>query len=67
MVSNNSWNTARMPSLSFTIFNTVPERIMSDALEEHWENMLKSLAWGGVETNLRFAEDMDAIAEETQE
>ena len=47
-----------------TLFNTFLERIMSDALEEHdWK-----VSIGGRNiTNLRFADDIDALAEEEQE
>ena len=50
--------------LSLTLFNIFLERIMSDALEEHdWK-----VSIGGRNiTNLRFADDIDALAEEEQE
>ena len=50
--------------LSPTLFNIFLERIMSDALEEHdWK-----VSIGGRNiTNLRFADDIDALAEEEQE
>ena len=50
--------------LSPTRFNIFLERIMSDALEEHDGK----LSIGGRNiTNLRFADDIDALAEEEQE
>ena len=50
--------------LSSTLFNIFLERIMSDALEKHdWK-----VSIGGRNiTNLRFADDIDALAEEEQE
>ena len=50
--------------LSPTLFNIFLERIMSDALEEHaWK-----VSIGGRNIiNLRFADDIDALAEEEQE
>ena len=50
--------------LSPTLFNTFLERIMSDALEEHDG---KVSIGGRIITNLRFADDIDALAEEEQE
>ena len=50
--------------LSPTRFNTFIERIMSNALEEHAVNV--SIG-GRTITNLRFANDIDALAEEEQE
>ena len=50
--------------LSPTLFNIFLERIMSDALEEH--NGKISIG-GRIVTNLRFADDIDAFAEEEQE
>ena len=50
--------------LSPTRFNTFIERIMSNALEEHDVNV--SIG-GRTITNLRFANDIDALAEEEQE
>ena len=50
--------------LSPTLFNTFLERIMSDALEEH--NAKVSIGGRNI-TNLRFADDIDALAEEEQE
>ena len=50
--------------LSPTLFNIFLERIMSDALEEH--NGKISIG-GRIITNLRFADDIDAFAEEEQE
>ena len=50
--------------LSLTLFNIFLERIMSDALEEHdWK---VSIGCRNI-TNLRFADDIDALAEEEQE
>ena len=50
--------------LSPTLFNIFLERIMSDALEEHDG---KVNIGGRNITNLRFADDIDALAEEEQE
>ena len=50
--------------LSSTLFSVVLERIMSDALEEHDG---KFSIGGRNITNLRFADDIDALAEEEQE
>ena len=50
--------------LSHTLFNIFLERIMSDALEEHDGEV--SIG-GRKNTNLRFADDIDALAEEEQE
>ena len=50
--------------LSPTLFNIFLERIMSDALEEHDGKV--SIGGRNI-TNLRFADDMDALAEEEQE
>ena len=50
--------------LSPTLFNIFLERIMSDALEEHDGKVCIS---GRNITNLRFADDIDALAEEEQE
>ena len=50
--------------LSPTLFNIFLEWIMSDALEEHDGKV--SLSGRNI-TNLRFADDMDALAEEEQE
>ena len=50
--------------LSPTLFNIFLERIMSDALEEHDGKV----NIGGINIiNLRFADDIDALAEEEQE
>ena len=46
-----------------TLFNIFLERIMADALEEHDEKVSIS---GRNITNLRFADDIDALAEEEQ-
>ena len=50
--------------LSPTLFNIFLERIMSGALEEHDGKV--SIVSGNI-TNLRFADDIDALAEEEQE
>ena len=50
--------------LSPTLSNIFLERIISDALEEHDE---KVSIGGRHITNLRFADDIDALAEEEQE
>ena len=49
---------------SSTLFNIFLERIMSDALEEHDGKI--SIGGRNI-TNLRFADDIDALAEEEQE
>ena len=53
MGQNNSWSKTRMSSVT-TLFSIFLEQIMSDALIEHYENI----------TSLRFADDIDALAEE---
>ena len=50
--------------LSPTLFNIFLERIMPDALEEHDGKV--SIGGRNI-TNLRFADDIDAVAEEEQE
>ena len=50
--------------LSTTLFNIFLERIMSDTLEEHDGKV--SIGGRNI-TNLRFADDIDALAEEEQE
>ena len=50
--------------LSPTLFNIFLERILSDALEEHDGKV--SIGGRNI-TNLRFADDIDALAEEEQE
>ena len=50
--------------LSPTLFNIFLERIMSDALEQHDR---KVGIGGRNNTNLRFAADIDALAEEEKE
>ena len=50
--------------LSHTLFNIFLEQIMSDALEEHDGKV--SIGSRNI-TNLRFADDKDALAEEEQE
>ena len=55
---------SRICLLSPTLFNIFLERIMSDALEEYDGKV----SIGGRDiTNLRFADDIDALAEEEQE
>ena len=49
---------------SVTLFNIFLERIMSDALEE--DDGKVSIGGRNI-TNLRFADDIDALAEEEQE
>ena len=50
--------------LSPTLFNSFLKRIISDALEEHE----KKVSIGGRNiTNLRFADDIDTLAEEEQQ
>ena len=51
--------------LSPTLFNIFLERIMSDALEEHDGKV--SIGGRNIITNLRFADDIDALAEGEQE
>ena len=65
MVQNNSRSKARMSSVTHP-FNIFLERIRPDVLEEHDGNV----NIGGINTcitSLRFAEDIDALAEEEQE
>ena len=50
--------------LSPTLFNIYLERVMSDALEEH--NGKVSISGRNI-TNLRFADEIDALAEEERE
>ena len=50
--------------LSPTLFNILIERIISDALEEHGRNVCIG---GRNITNLRFTDDIAALAEEEQE
>ena len=50
--------------LSPTLFNIFLERIMSDAFEEHAGNV--SIGDRNI-TNLRFADDIDVLAEKEQE
>ena len=49
--------------LSPTLFNIILERIMPDALEDHDGKVSKG---GRNITNLRFADDIDALAEVEQ-
>ena len=63
MVQKNSWSKTRI-LLSPTLFNIFLEQIMTDALEEHNGNVSTG---GRNTTNLRFADDTDALAEEEQE
>ena len=49
--------------LSPTLFNILLERMMSDALEKHDENV----SIGGTNiTNLHFVDDIDALAQESR-
>ena len=65
MVQNNSRSKARISSVTPPpLFNIFLERIMSDALEDHDG---KDSIGGRNITNLRFADDIDALAEEEQE
>ena len=57
-------NAAGKSHESPTLFNIFLERIMSDALEEHDGKV--SIGGRNI-TNLRFADDIDALAEEEQE
>ena len=50
--------------LSPTLFNIFLERIMSDALEEHDGKV--SIGGRNITRSLRFADDIDALAEEEQ-
>ena len=50
--------------LSLTLFNIFVKRIMSDALEEHDGKV--SIGGRNI-TNLRFAKDIDVLAQELQE
>ena len=63
MGQNNSRSKASC-LLSPTLFNIFLERIMSDALEEHDGQI--SIGGRNI-TNLRFADDIDILAEEEQE
>ena len=63
MVQNNSRNKAMMSSVTHP-FNIFLEQINSDALEEHDGKV--SIGSRNI-TNLRFAYDIDALAEEEQE
>ena len=63
MVQNNS-RSKEGCLLSPTLFNIFLERIMYDALEEHDGKV--SIGGRNI-TNLRFADDIDALAEEEQE
>ena len=58
----NSWG--RQGFFSRTLFNIFLERIMSDAPEEHDG---KASIGGRTITNLQFADDIGALAEEEQE
>ena len=60
----NTYNTAVTDTASAILFNIFLEQIMSDALEEH----AGKVSIGGRNiTNLRFADDIHALAEEEQE
>ena len=63
VVQNNSRSKARMSSVILPLQHIL-ERIMSNALEEHDGRVSIS---GKNITNLRFADDIDALAEEKQE
>ena len=63
MLQNNSRSKARMSSVTHPLQHFL-ERIMSVALEEHDEKV--SIGGRNI-TNLRFADDIDALAEEDQE
>ena len=63
MVQNNSPSKARMSSVTHPLQHFL-ERIMSDALEKH---DVKVSIGGSNITNLRFASDTNALAEEEQE
>ena len=63
MVQNNSRSKERTSSGTHP-FNIILERIMSDALEEHDGPV--SIGGRNI-TNLQFADDIDALAEEEQE
>ena len=49
--------------LSPTLFNIFPERIMHEAVEEHEGKV--SIGGRNI-TNMRFADDIDALAEESR-
>ena len=63
MVQNNSRSKASVSSVTHPL-QIFLERIMSDALEEHDGKV--SIGGRNI-TNLRFADDIDALAEEEQE
>ena len=63
MVQNNSRGKARLSSVTNPLQHLF-ERIMSDALEEHDGKV--SIGGRNI-TNLRFVDDLDALAEEEQE
>ena len=63
MVQNDSRSKVRMSSVTHPLQNFI-ERIMSDALEEHDGKV--SIGGRNI-TNLRFADDINALAEEEQE
>ena len=60
MVQNNSQSKARLSSVTHPLQHFFLERIMSDALEEHDGKV--SIDGRNI-TNLRFADDIDALAE----
>ena len=62
MVHNNSQSKAKMSSVTHPLHHFL-EQIMSDALEEHDGKV--SIGGRNI-TNLRFVEDIDALAEEEQ-
>ena len=51
-------------STSPTLFNIFLERVMTDALEDHEGTVSNG---GRTITNLRFADDIDGLAEEEEE
>ena len=64
MDKNNSRSKARRSSVTHPLQHFFLKRIMSDALEEHDGKV----SIGGRDIiNLRFADDIDALAEEMQE
>ena len=63
MVQNNSRSKVRISSVTHPLQHFL-ERIMSDALEEHDGKV--SIGGRNI-TSLRFADDIDALAEEEQE
>ena len=64
MVQNNSRSNAGISSVTTLFHIFLSLGVMSDALEEHGGKV--SIGGRNI-TNLRFADDMDALAEEEQE